>query len=343
MKKQFSTIGLIVILAITTTTLFYACKKDKSLVHNETSLKDIQIKVNHNWIVFNSAKQYRNINSSNTLDNVISRIKGLNQFKPYSTVVKNKSGVKSTNNELIQSEALKEILNEDLVLQIEDKLFKLEPTSERVFVLNDAALGNDINQYNDLVRGDLSNPNISSYSFEDDIIEILFPNIDEVQIGAKSSCGESGVGGDFNEKFGSFTDNINYYGQWDSHIAVRYKKYGVWFSLFAYADCTTPTRAGHTTSSPWLSRLIKIDVYPAAAKPKCRNLIGPYSGWWVAGKIETTAAYIETNYNYYDGGRGLSKFHLLAAVRVGIYNSAIGNNSTEFSQLNVIAEIRKNM
>ena len=89
--------------------------------------------------------------------------------------------------DLIGSEFLSSILNKDLVVQIGDYLYKINPESHKVFVL--PAI--NAKEYSDLVNENKLNPNVRQFSTDDNVLELAVS-------GAKGEkaliCKDTGVG-----------------------------------------------------------------------------------------------------------------------------------------------------
>jgi hypothetical protein len=115
---------------------------------------------------------------------------------------------------LIRDEYFASILNADLVVQIGDYIFRVNPSRERVYVLSAA----NEKEYNDLIAENARNSNIRTFSTNDDVVDV----IEAGGKGPETLCSETGIGGRHSEApVGSLT------------AMADFVRYGIYFTLFA--------------------------------------------------------------------------------------------------------------
>jgi hypothetical protein len=115
---------------------------------------------------------------------------------------------------LIRDEYFASILNADLIVQIGDHIFRVNPSKERVYALSAA----NEKEYSDLIAENVRNSNIRTFSTNDDVLDVI-------QAGGKGPetlCSETGIGGRHSEaQVGSLT------------ATADFVRYGIYFTLFA--------------------------------------------------------------------------------------------------------------
>jgi hypothetical protein len=122
---------------------------------------------------------------------------------------------------LIQDEYFAAILNTDLVVQIGDYIFRVNPSSERVYALPVA----NKKEYADLIAENTRNPNIRTFSTNDDVLDVI-------KGGGKGpealSCHETGIGSYHREaQVGNSQTGLQ-------KANVDFARYGIYFTLFAW-------------------------------------------------------------------------------------------------------------
>jgi hypothetical protein len=120
---------------------------------------------------------------------------------------------------LIQDEYFASILNAQLVVQIGDHIFRVNPAKESVYALSTA----NENEYSDLLAENVLNPHIRTFSVDDDVL-------DEIQEGGQAVrkqtqplllCKETGIG------------NQSAVRSLDGHEArAVFNRFGIYFTLF---------------------------------------------------------------------------------------------------------------
>lgn len=116
----------------------------------------------------------------------------------------------------IQDEYFASILNADLAVQIGNYIFRVNPTTERVYAL---PVANE-REYGDLIAENTRNRNIRTFSTGDDVLDVI-------EAGGKglfTMCKEGGIGGrNREEPVGS------------SGVVARaaFDRYGIYFTLYA--------------------------------------------------------------------------------------------------------------
>jgi hypothetical protein len=117
---------------------------------------------------------------------------------------------------LVKDEYFASLLNSDLIVQIGDHIFRVNPSTESVYALP----AGDEKDYADLVAENTRNTRIQKFSTGDNILEL----IQTKEKGTKRGlfCSQSGIGGrHHNVPFGGFT------------AFADFDRYGIFYSLSA--------------------------------------------------------------------------------------------------------------
>lgn len=178
--------------------------------------KELGISLAGNVLVFKTIEDYRRAvdNPTEEMSNTVrAAVKSYSKFQSYSDS-KGRVAKPAFNDEYFES-----MLNSDQVVQISGHLFRVNPNTNKVFVLSSSK----INEYKDLVAENLSNKSISVYSTDEDVLDLVTGNA----LNQKPLiCHEGGVGGDASsQKFK--IGNTNY------ETLASFTRYGIYFSLFA--------------------------------------------------------------------------------------------------------------
>ena len=226
MKKTFFAITLIA------TSLFISCKKEKQVTNQPTEIsksnssensfaKEFNLTLSENRLVFKTVDDYKKA-IDNPTEEVAKKFKfAVNNFTNFKSYLsfKNSKKIKNTD-DLFNDPYFEAILNSDKVVQIGNFIYRINPLSQKVFVLP----SKNSSEYNDLVNENTNNSNIKVYSTGDNVLELV-----ENNTVAKSTalfCGEGGIGG--------YADGVDFsYNNQNRRAAVDFNRYGIYFSLFA--------------------------------------------------------------------------------------------------------------
>jgi len=181
-------------------------------------------------LVFNSFSDYENLMSDTSQiaqKELISEISKMEM-----TSYAEKLQIEKSTKDLIQDQFFSQILNEDLAVQIGDYIYKINPETEKVFVL--PVLNKS--EYKDLVNENKANKHIRQFSTSDYVIQLA----ESGDAGEKSLfCGEDGAG----SRTAWFNPLIIEYpvagGKASNQLFgfVTYGKYGIYFTLKSEANC----------------------------------------------------------------------------------------------------------
>lgn len=281
------------------------CKKQNINTYplsNEEITQNFQISSNGRLLKFKSIEDYMLVVNNPTNDIKRRFLKEVSTFKhvTYAEKIANSNGQKTNN--LIEDEYLAQILNEDLVVQIGSFLYKVNPESEKVFVISDSS----ISAYNDLIMENISNNNIRQFSTDDYVIYLAEGWGD---IGSTIFCGEDGCGHRDQETEKS---NIPVLAGKYFMGSATYYKYGIYFSLKAEAISNTS-----------LVR-IYIDYENAWDKVKCGAIHGATSNPWFQNNPEYS---MSQTYRKFMGVRPLNGLHLKIRIRCEVGGYPQGTNS----------------
>jgi hypothetical protein len=250
----------------------------------DNSLQKISVSVKNNRLVFTTRADYeRAVNESKpeVRGRVFERLKTLNGFTSLaatSGATERTAGGRPNPSALITDDGFRSLLNPDLVVQIGDHIVKVNPATEKVYVLPAAHEA----EYADLVAERTSNPNIRQFSTNDNVLDLLAS-------GQAQRCGELGL-----EKEKVTTGEIEL-GNYSMKGTVAYAAYGVYFSLAAGIVITTRETDADAT----------VDLAPVYYHVRCGGTVGPYSvtGYYL-GKDKV--------YQSYQGSTRLSEVCLRA-------------------------------
>jgi len=212
----------------------------------------------------------------------------------------------------IPDEILSTILNPNRIFQVSPWIFKLEPSSEKVFVLNI----DDENLLPLLVENnEFSNyPEIQEYSYDDDVFEILS---NEGEVHGWFGCGENNAPGKIDPEGNSHCNLPDPYGDLEWELIVKYDRFGIKEHLFV--------RFKHKDSNIWNNSdgtWYDLD-YHGNYKPRCRDLVEfdePYSTKFCgAGFTHLPHFGRDDKHTIYNQSRKLSAYFLQATVKFQDY------------------------
>jgi hypothetical protein len=200
---------------------------------------------------------------------------------------------------LIRDEYFASILNPDLVVQIGDHIFRVNPSTEHVYALPAA----NEKEYGDLIAENTGNSHVQRFSTGDNVLELI-------QTGGMSTnslfCGQSGIGGYTNAApFGTLT------------ASADFNRYGLYFSLSA--SVSPIGSSGFMYTFEFTGGIGSSQGY-VYYKPRCGNPVG-YA-------ISTKGSWTGTRQKYqsYQGSTNLNQVYF----RYRIKNSGTGQYMTPY-------------
>lgn len=188
------------------------------------SARELGISLAGNVLAFKTIEDYRRAvdnpteELSGTVKAVIRKFAG---FQSY-LISRRRATEHVFNDEYFES-----MLNSDQVVQIGEFLFRINPKAKKVFVLP----ASKINEYKDLVAENLSNKNITVYSTDEDVLDLVTGNPSNARM-FSFICREGGVGADAAQI--TFT-----HGGSTIQTLAAFNKYGIYYSLFAQVNPST--------------------------------------------------------------------------------------------------------
>ena len=229
MKKIVLGIALISLTSIT------SCKKESKTALNqaETSqtnivaenilAKELNMSLENNHLVFKTTADYQKIVDNPTKEISDKLTLAINHYVDFKSYAEYKTENKISNEvDLFNDPYFESMLNVDKIIQIGDYLYRVNPKTEKVYVLSIKFNA----EYQDLVNENISNTNIKVYSTSDNVLELV-----ENNIASKSTalfCSEGGIGWKADlAKFSSGTGVNNV------EALAAFNKYGIYYSLFA--------------------------------------------------------------------------------------------------------------
>ena len=199
---------------------------------------------------------------------------------------------------LIHDDYFKSILNPDLVVQIGEDIFRVNPQKQRVFVLK-ATLPD---QYPDLLAENEANPNIRVFSTGQNVLDLI-ENPALSTATENQFCKESGIGG-----YDRATGLLPVSGNLGMEGKLHFNRFGIYYSLFAEVG---------TAQSGTLELLI--DLEPVQYHARCGVTNGPYNVYNYRSNSSPTFNY--QKYQSYQGSKNLNKVNFR-----GRFKAKIGGN-----------------
>ncbi len=290
------------------------CEKkniQKQTLQVESSDSDFNISSDGRMLIFKTTEDYKKV-VNNPTDEIkkkfLSNVSKMNHSTFLEKVIKEKT------EDLIDDDFFESIINEDAVVQIGEYLYKINPITEKVFVLP----ASKITEYDDLVNENKENINIRQFSTSDYVIDLA----ESGDAGEKGLfCGESGCGYQKQE-----TDKVTipgFGGQYKFEGYSRYLRLGVYFCLKADA------------SSNSSNIRIYIQYENSWDKVKCGSTHGATNHLWYQNNSTYST---DQDYRKYQGIQPLNGLHLKARVRCEVSTGG-GNYETYFTSW---AEIEAN-
>ena len=239
---------------------------------------------------------------------------GQMSYVSYSKFLANNSRV-----DKLMDDYLAVILNQDLIVQIGDNIYRINDANNSVFVLPAVYSS----EYQDLVNEKRSNTHIKVFSTEDDVLDLL-ENGDQSKA---LFCNQSGIG----SQQSSSPDASLVLGNVSTgafHCWNRYLKLGIYYSLAIRLE-------RDPFSIPNNSLRYYIQVENLWYHVKCGNTVGPYSFPWYS---ENPATKIDLKYQSYSGSKNLNGVHVKSRGRCEIPGVAQGGNpyTTIFTDWTII-------
>lgn len=275
---------------------------------------EFNVAINKNWLAFKSISDYEKIVNLPSDDIKNKFLKTINSFTDFTAFEKKQNFTKNLNvaNEklinLIEDEYFRNILNSDLMVQIGTNIFRINPSTEKVYVL---AVENE-NQYKDLISENITNKNIRTFSTDDDVLELI-QNSNRLKI-----CKESGIGGSYKT---TGIINVDPAGVNKMEGKLHFNKFGIYYSLFAEVSTFT---SGIVELS--------IELQPVFYKKKCDSSAGPYNQWYGKG-----SKFKYKKYQSYQGSKNLNKVYFRVK-----FHGAIDTPTGPFVRSSNWIEIRVN-
>ena len=181
---------------------------------------DVKISLASDRLAFASIADYRAVvdePSDDTKKKVTLAIKSLGGFTSFLKKQHPSQALKtydSSLSSLIADDYFASLLNSDLVIQVDKYIFRINPSTQKIYVLQTKYE----NEYKDLLNENTRNPHIKVFSTEDDVLEQLEEADDSNT--RKLICHESGIGSKHDSvQFMSFM------------VKADFNKYGIFFSL----------------------------------------------------------------------------------------------------------------
>ncbi len=293
------------------------CKKQNTnVVKENVELEaDFNIRSDGRMLIFNSTNDYEKV-VNNPNENIKTSFLNTVLKMEHITYSEQKAIQKIGNDKQIDDEYLGQILNKDLIVQIGNYLYRVNKSSESVYVL---PLEN-IADYQDLVTENTRNSNIRKFSTDDNVIELaensnanqkmLFCN--ESGIGGKESISNVVTIGSSNYQFWCYND---------------FNKFGIYFSLSVWVRSSAPNGTYR----------FYIQVENLWYHVRCGNTVGAYSFPWFSESPTTKNIH---KYQSYSGSKNLNGVHVKSRGRCEIEGIPQGGNTytTIFTDWNRIQQ-----
>lgn len=201
---------------------FVSCEKKEIngniKFNNPITKSENQFKSDGRMLIFETTQDFQNFVTLSNKETKSSFYKNITLFnhKTYAELLSEKSN----ENDLINDEDLSIILNNDLIVQIGNYIYRVNKPTEYVYVLHTS----NISEYQDLVNENTTNKNIRKFSTEDNVIELAESGAE----GYKGLfCGEGGVGSRSDHKVqGDKPNNTT-----GVYTTLRHSKYGIYFTI----------------------------------------------------------------------------------------------------------------
>jgi hypothetical protein len=147
---------------------------------------DFNVSVVHNRLAFKTIEDYERVVNNPTeelRDGFLKTVNDFANFTPYGKSARSRDAKDAVS---IADEYFASIINTDLAVQIGDNIFRVNPSTEKVYALPVVNAG----QYQDLVAENTANKSIRVFSTGDNVLELI-----KKPAPAALFCKESGIGG----------------------------------------------------------------------------------------------------------------------------------------------------
>ena len=240
-----------------------------------------------------------------------SKAQGVVEFINNSDFISYDKSNPSTN--IFNDEFMGAILNPDRVVKIAEWFIKIDPVSEKVFVISDEIE----NAYSVLLREDTRDPNLKVLTTSDDVTYLLQHPEDMNVPGI--GCGETGIG-----NYVVTFDDVNIFAnEWLFDGELRFAKFGIYYKLYALA----------TSNISGVYKLY-IDLEPVYYHVKCGYTTGPYNVY----NYQNNSAYAPTQkYTSYQGSKNLNEVYFRGRIHAQYVhtNGVVYNAYTPWKQIQV--------
>lgn len=210
--------------------IVFSCNKESIKVESQKNTISKEISTNDKHVVFNTIQEFNDFldkTSNEEITIILNKIEREKFITYHEKISKEK-----TQEDLVGDEFLSKLLNEDLIIQIEDYLFRINKNSSKVYVLQ----ANKEEYYSDLVSENISNKFILEFSTEDDVLGLIDENIEKAMSKKCSSSDQRTTGWDNYGKLDPDVDNIYGKGRkkynFEAKLTVRYDNWGIYRKLF---------------------------------------------------------------------------------------------------------------
>lgn len=202
---------------------------------------------------------------------------------------------KAAKTEAIRDEYFAAILNPDMVVQIGDHIFRVDPAAERVHALPVKYA----DEYRDLLTGNARNPHIRSFSTGDDVLD----RIESAGGVPKTFCSQSGIGGKSDSKLlGAMT------------VSADFVRYGLYFTLFAKSSPYGSSAYPYVMDFTGGISANKGAVYYRVRCGNTVNYVTTTSGSWHA---------IHQKFQSYQGSKNLNQVYFVYRLKLnGVYQTS---------------------
>lgn len=277
-----------------------------------------KLSVADNMLVFGSSKDYKKVIGGLNKEQKLEFLNYLSRNIDFNSLAKHKDSklYKELNDDFIEL-----LINHEGYIRIGKNVFKLDPFSQSVIVIDYARFNANLKAQLDAET--YTNPDIKVYSMLDDVLGMIDTNTPPSS--ASLFCGESGAGGDQRSGHIDCTNpsngsSCNWMDCW-----VDYNAFGIYFALKAKCVNTSPCRemVWHKT--------------PAGFKVKCGYTLSPQYQWDIRTNSVGSSGWVWNNY-FYQNVQPLNAFWLRVVFMAKDPNW-IGNPDNPSVDL----EIRKNM
>lgn len=274
------------------------------------------MKVENDMLSFATADDYKKVIGGLEKEEKLKFLETLKTNFEFNSLSKNP---KSELGKKINSDFFELLINKDGYIKIGSNVFKVDPFSEEVAVIESSKFTGELKQQLDA----RNYKSVNAYSMHDDVLALVESNTPPTN--ARLFCGESGAGAD--EKGGNIQCTnpnngaaCNWMDCW-----VIYNRFGVYFELKAKCINRSPCRemVWHKT--------------PAGFKVKCGYTNGPQYQWDIRTNAVGSSSWTWNEY-FYQGIQPLNAYWL-RVVFMAKDPSWIGNPDNPSVDL----EIRRNM